>query len=83
MMSEQHATQTDVEELLRNVHADRTFVVDDGVVWVSGQNADCRHVAEKMAKTLVKHDIPAGLPYSDGVHMVKNGGVQFNFGENA
>jgi len=76
-------TTEDVKELLNNVHGDRVFIVEDGYVWVSGQNAHCKHVAEKMAKTLLKHDIPAGLPYSDGVDMVQNGGVQFNYGENA
>lgn len=44
-------------------------------------NANCRHVARKMARTLVKHDIPAGLVYDDGAAV--NGGVQFNYGEAA
>jgi hypothetical protein len=71
----------DVKELLEDVHGDRVFAVEDGVVWVSGMNANCRRVARKMAHTLVKHDIPAGLVYDDGA--AANGGVQFNYGEAA
>lgn len=71
----------EAEELLRDVHADRVFTVEDGLVWVSGMNARCGVEARRMAKTLVKHDIPAGLVHDDGAEMF--GGVQFRYGENA
>lgn len=67
-----------VEELLDDVHRDRVYSVEDGYVWVSGMNAHCPRVAERMATTLVKHGIPCGLVYDDGAEAY--GGVQFNFG---
>jgi hypothetical protein len=69
------------KELLEDVHGDRVFVVEDDHVWVSGMNANSKSVAQCMAKTLVKHGIPAGLVYEDdaGLH----GGVQFNYGDAA
>lgn len=69
------------KELLEDVHSERVFAVEEDVVWVSGMNANCRHVARKMAQTLVKHNIPAGLVYDDNA--VRNGGVQFNYGDAA
>lgn len=83
-MSEEFANddyRSRVEELLRDVHGDRVFTVEDGVVWVSGMNANCPRVARKMASTLLSHDIPASLVYDDGA--VAFGGVQFNYGESA
>jgi len=73
--------RTEVEELLNDVHADRVFSVEEDVVWVSGMNAGSPRVARKMARTLVKHDIPAGLVYDDDA--VQHGGVQFNYGDAA
>ena len=71
----------EVEELLNDVHREAVFNVEGDVVWVSGMNAHCPHVARKMAKTLVMHDIPAGLVYDDDA--VRFGGVQFNYGDHA
>jgi len=67
-----------VEELLDDVHGDRVYAVEDGIVWVSGMNAHCPTVARRMARTLVKHGVPTGLVYDDDA--VRHGGVQFNFG---
>ncbi len=75
------ADQLTAEEILNDIHSDRVFAVEDGVVWVSGMNQHCTRVAEKMARTLLKHGIPAGLVYDDGAPV--NGGVQFNYGEAA
>lgn len=69
------------KELLEDVHGDRVFVVEDDRVWVSGMNARCRTVARRMAKTLVKHGIPASLVYEDDA--VENGGVEFRYGDAA
>lgn len=77
------ATQEEVRELLEDVHSDRVFSVEEDVVWISGMNASCGFVARQIAKTLVKHGIPAGLVHEDGVHAVNNGGLQFRYGENA
>jgi hypothetical protein len=87
MTNDDHLTMTEydpdelkdrVESLLNDVHGDRVFAVEDGVVWVSGMNARCPTVARRMAKTLVKDGIPCGLVYEDDA--VRFGGVQFNFG---
>ena len=67
-----------VAELLDDVHGDRVYAVEDGIVWVSGMNARCPTVARRMARTLVKHGVPCGLVYDDDA--VRHGGVQFNFG---
>lgn len=72
-----------VEELLAQAFGDRTYVVEPGRVWVSTQNQHAKSVADDMAKLLCNHGIPAGLVYDDGVELVHNGGVQFNYGENA
>lgn len=71
----------EAKELLEDVHGDRVFAVENGVVWVSGMNARCPTVARRMAKTLVKHDIPTGLVHDDDAE--RFGGVQFRYGENA
>lgn len=71
----------DVESLLNDVHGDRVFAVEEDCVWVSGMNARCTRVAEKMAKTLQKEGIPVGLVYEDDA--VANGGVAFNWGDAA
>jgi len=73
----------DVKTLLNDVHGDRVFSVEDDRVWVSGMNVHCTRVAENMAQTLIKHDIPASLVHDDGVHAANNGGVQFRYGEHA
>lgn len=71
-----------VKSLLDQHFSDRVYSVEDGVVWVSGMNANCPHVASKMARTLTyTHDIPTGLVYDDDADMF--GGVQFNYGANA
>ncbi|MCG1002845.1 MULTISPECIES: hypothetical protein [Halobacterium] len=70
-----------VEDVLGRHFEDRTFNIEDGVVWVSGQNAHCRSVAEQMAHRLVQCDVPCGLVYDD--EHAPYGGVQFNYGENA
>lgn len=80
-MGDEYPGREEVRELLENVHADRVFSVEEDVVWVSGMNAGCPRVARKMARTLVKHGIPAGLVYDGGA--VRFGGVQFNYGEAA
>lgn len=69
------------EELLNDTHGDRVFAVEDGIVWVSGMNQNCRAAARRMARTLVKHDIPAGLVHDDNAD--RFGGVQFRYGTNA
>ena len=66
---------------MNDVHSDRVFSVEDDVVWVSGMNARCQSVANRMARTLVKHGIPAGLVHDDNA--VQFGGVQFRYGCNA
>lgn len=71
----------EVEELLEDVHEGCVFSVEDGLVWVSGMNARCPSVARRMAETLVKHDIPAGLVHDDDA--VRFGGVQFRYGNAA
>lgn len=77
-------TPDEVRELLDDVHADRVFSVEDGVVWVSGMNAHCKRVAEDIAKTLRMHfDTPTSLVHDDGIHAVDFGGVQFRYGKNA
>lgn len=68
----------EVEDLLNDVHGDRVFAVEEDVIWVSGMNASCGRVARRMARTLTKHGIPAGLVYDDDFDV--NGGVQFNYG---
>jgi len=78
---EKHELKDRVEQLLDDVHADRVYSVEDGIVWVSGMNAHCSRVARRMARTLVTHGVPAGLVYDDDA--VQNGGVQFNFGPRA
>ena len=71
-----------IRKALEEHYPDRVFVVEDGVVWVSGMNASCPTVARDMARTLVHaYDVPCGLVYDDGA--AANGGVQFNWGESA
>lgn len=71
----------DVEQILDEHFGDRVYTVEDGVVWVSGMNANCKHLAERMAATLVHADIPASLVYDDGA--IEHGGVEFRYGEMA
>lgn len=79
----EHWSEQAVRELLENVHDDRVFVVEERIVWVSGMNSHCKQVAEDIAKTLLMHDVPAGLVHDDGIHAVDNGGVQFCYGVSA
>lgn len=72
---------TEVRELLDELHPDRVFSVGDDTVWVSGMNANCTSVAETLAQTLVRHDIPCGLVHDDNAEHF--GGVQFTYGEAA
>jgi len=78
-----HGDGTDrVEQILDEHYGDRVYSVEDGVVWVSGINANCASIARRMAKDLAHgYDIPAGLVYDDGA--ARFGGVQFNWGESA
>lgn len=80
-MTDENDHRDRAEKLLRDLYSDRVFSVEDGIVWVSGMNENCRFVARSMAETLVKHDIPAGLVHDDDA--VDHGGVQFRYGENA
>jgi|AntDeeMetageno50_2_1112565.scaffolds.fasta_scaffold00933_7 hypothetical protein len=73
--------QERVTELLTNMYVDAVFRVEDGVVWVSGMNSSCQDVANDMARRLTSKGIPCGLVYDDDA--THNGGVQFNFGDNA
>lgn len=75
--------QQQAEEILNELHSDRVFSVEDGLVWVSGMNQHCKTVAEDMAKTLIQHGVPCGLVHDDGIHAADNGGVQFRYGESA
>jgi flagellar basal body P-ring protein FlgI len=70
-----------VEQTLAEQFDDRVYAVEDGVVWVSGMNAHCKTVAQRMARELVAQDIPCGLVYDNGA--ARFGGVQFNWGEAA
>lgn len=77
-------SRDEVEELLDELHPDRVFAVEDGLVWVSGMNAHCGRVAEDLAKTLRMHfDTPTSLVHDDGIHAVDFGGVQFRYGADA
>lgn len=67
-----------VVDLLADEFPDRVYSVEDGIVWVSGMNAHCRYVAERMARTLVSAGIPASLVYDDGA--ARFGGVEFRYG---
>jgi hypothetical protein len=69
------------EDVLDNRFRGRTFTIEDGTVWVSGQNPQCWRVAEAMARCLVHHDVPCSLVYDDGA--AEHGGVQFNYGRGA
>jgi len=44
-------------------------------------NSSCQDVANDMARRLTSKGIPCGLVYDDDA--THNGGVQFNFGDNA
>ena len=61
---------------------DRVYSVEDGVVWVSGMNANCGSLARRMAKEIVHGlDIPCSLVYDDDA--VQFGGVEFRYGGSA
>lgn len=68
-----------VEHVLANTHPDRVYAVEDGRVWVSGMNANCRRVAEDMARSLSDRGVPCGLVHTDGA--AEHGGVYFAFGD--
>lgn len=71
-----------VQEIVDEQFPDSVVSVEDGVVWVSGMNANCASVARRMAKELAHgHDIPCSLIYDDGA--TRFGGVQFRYGTNA
>lgn len=70
-----------VTALLRDVHRDEVYAVEDDVVWVSGMNANCHGVARRLARTLIKEDIPCSLIYDDDADQF--GGVVFRYGGDA
>jgi len=71
-----------VKKILNRHYSDRVYSVEDGVVWVSGMNANCTSVARQMAKNLAhSYDIPTSLIYDDDA--ARFGGVQFNWGDSA
>jgi hypothetical protein len=73
--------RVEVERLLEEHYSDVVYNLEDGVVWVSGMNAQCRHKAELMAAMLSRHDIPTSLLHDDDAK--QNGGLQFRYGDNA
>lgn len=76
---DQSTSGTDrVEDILQRHYGDRVYTVEGGIVWVSGINANCRTVAESMAKELSSQDIPVGLVRDDDA--VRFSGVEFQFG---
>lgn len=67
-----------VASILAEEYGDRVYSVEDGLVWVSGMNAQCPQVASRMARSLAHaHDIPTGLVHDDDA--ARFGGVQFRF----
>ena len=71
-----------IEEHLEAHFEDRVYSVEDGVVWVSGMNAHCSHVARSMAKEIVYGlDIPCSLVYDDDA--AQFGGLEFRYGGSA
>lgn len=75
---QQETDVSQVRDILDEEFPDRVFSVEEGVVWVSGMNANCGTVARRMADTLVAYDISCGLVYDDDA--ARFGGVQFNWG---
>lgn len=73
------SSREEVEEILAEEFGDRVYTVEDELIWVSGMNASCPTVARRMARTLVAHDVPAGLVHDDNATAF--GGVQFNWGD--
>jgi len=67
------------KQFLDERFGDCVYSVEDSVIWVSGMNANCFHVAEQMAQELTANGIPCGLVYDDEAK--KFGGVQFNYNE--
>jgi hypothetical protein len=84
-MCEHSGSDTDREtiaDILSREFNDRIYSVEDGVVWVSGANAQSPAAARKMARMLAHcYDIPTSLIYDDDA--AEHGGVQFNWGVSA
>ena len=75
-------TKDTIEQIVDEQFPNRVVSVEERVVWVSGMNANCVLIANRIAKELVHgYDIPCSLVYHDDAD--RFGGVEFRYGDAA